>query len=118
MLRVLTPGGQVGILEFSRPDGLLGPLARFYLNAVMPRLGRWISGRHGPYDYLADSIRTWPLPDELAGLLSEAGFRDVTWHRFPAGIATLHTGRREGRPRSGHDASPGLARHGRGEGLG
>ena len=94
MLRVLKPGGQAGILEFSRPAGLLAPLARLYLDAVMPRLGRWISGRNGPYTYLADSIRTWPDPPELASLLSDVGFRDVTWRRFSSGIAALHTGRR------------------------
>jgi demethylmenaquinone methyltransferase/2-methoxy-6-polyprenyl-1,4-benzoquinol methylase len=95
MFRVSRPGGRLGILEFSRPDGILAPLVRPYVNGVMPRLGRWISGRTGPYDYLADSIRTWPTPRELAGLLSDAGFREVTWRRFFAGIATLHLGRRQ-----------------------
>jgi demethylmenaquinone methyltransferase/2-methoxy-6-polyprenyl-1,4-benzoquinol methylase len=94
MLRVLRPDGRIGILEFSRPTGPLAPLARLYLDAIMPRLGRWISGRNGPYTYLSDSIRTWPDPPGLAALLSDVGFRDVTWRRFSSGIAALHTGRR------------------------
>lgn len=93
--RVLRPGGIAGILEFSRPRGPLAPLARFYLARIMPALGRAISGRDGPYNYLADSIRTWPDPERLAELLRSAGFASVSWHPFTAGIAVLHLAHRE-----------------------
>jgi len=92
--RVLRPGGLAGILEFSPPRGPLAPLARFYLARIMPVLGRAISGRDGPYNYLADSIRTWPDPGRLAELLSSAGFASVTWRPFTAGIAVLHLARK------------------------
>ncbi len=93
--RVLRPGGLAGILEFSRPRGPPAPLARFYLARIMPALGRIISGRDGPYNYLADSIRTWPDPDRLAEILRTAGFASVSWRPFTAGIAVLHLARRE-----------------------
>ncbi len=89
--RVLKPGGMVGILEFSRPRGPLAPFARLYLRHIMPPLGRLISGRDGPYDYLADSIRTWPPPRELGEMLTAAGFSSIRWRRFMSGIAALHT---------------------------
>ena len=93
--RVLVPGGQAGILEFSPPSGPMAPLARFYLARVMPFLGRLISGRDGPYDYLADSVRTWPDPERLAETLRDAGFTSVHWRRFISGVATLHVARRD-----------------------
>ncbi|MCZ6600203.1 MAG: class I SAM-dependent methyltransferase [Acidobacteria bacterium] len=93
--RVLRPGGLAGILEFSRPRGPLAPLARFYLARIMPALGRFISGCDGPYNYLADSINTWPDPGRLAELLRAAGFVSVSWRSFTAGIAVLHLARRE-----------------------
>jgi demethylmenaquinone methyltransferase/2-methoxy-6-polyprenyl-1,4-benzoquinol methylase len=96
MCRVLRPEGRVGILEFSRPRGPLAPLARLYVDRVMPSLGGWIAGQQGPYDYLAESIQSWPEPGELARRLEEAGFRDVVWRRFAAGIAALHVGVRAG----------------------
>jgi demethylmenaquinone methyltransferase/2-methoxy-6-polyprenyl-1,4-benzoquinol methylase len=93
--RVLRPGGQAGILEFSPPKGLLAPAARFYMARVMPLLGRLVSGRDGPYDYLADSIRTWPDPERLASMLADAGFSRVHWRRFTAGVATLHVAHKD-----------------------
>ena len=93
--RVLRPGGQAGILEFSPPRGPMAPLVRFYLSRIMPPLGRLISGRDGPYDYLAASIRTWPDPPRLADMLRTAGFATVHWHRFTAGIAALHVAQRD-----------------------
>jgi demethylmenaquinone methyltransferase/2-methoxy-6-polyprenyl-1,4-benzoquinol methylase len=93
--RVLRPGGLAGILEFSRPRGPLAPLARFYLARIMPVLGRFISGRDGPYNYLADSIRTWPDPGRLAEILRAAGFAKVSWRTLTAGIAVLHLAGKE-----------------------
>jgi len=93
--RVLRPGGIAGILEFSRPTGPLAPLVRLYLAHIMPALGRLISGRDGPYDYLADTIRTWPDPHNLAELLRSCGFAKVTWRPFMASIAVLHLAHRD-----------------------
>src|SRR5205823_2644255 len=53
--RVLLPGGEVGILDFSEPKGLLGRLYRIYFRHVLPRIGALISGVRGPYTYLPAS---------------------------------------------------------------
>ncbi len=92
ILRVLAPRGRMVVLEFSRPSGLvLSRLFRFYLNAVVPRLGDGASGGQGPYAYLARTIGAFPEPELLAGMIREAGFAAVGWRRLSGGIVCLHT---------------------------
>jgi demethylmenaquinone methyltransferase/2-methoxy-6-polyprenyl-1,4-benzoquinol methylase len=93
MLRLLRPGGQAGILEFSEPPGaLFGPLYRFYFRHVLPRLGGAISGDPGAYTYLPSSVGRFPSPEELSQRMREAGFQNVEWTRLTYGVACLHVG--------------------------
>ncbi len=91
--RVLKSGGRIAILEFSRVRGrLLGPLFRFYFHHILPRLGKWISGVDGPYQYLPESVAKFPDQEELAQRLREAGFQNVSYLNFTGGVAALHLG--------------------------
>jgi demethylmenaquinone methyltransferase/2-methoxy-6-polyprenyl-1,4-benzoquinol methylase len=93
MLRVLRPSGKLVILEFSTPTAsLLAPAYRFYLHRVLPRIGESVSGRTGPYRYLATTISEFPEPAALAGRIREAGFGAVGWISLTGGIVALHTG--------------------------
>ena len=93
MRRVLKPGGLVAILEFSRVRWpVFGPVFRFYFRHVLPRLGTWISGVAGPYQYLPDSVSRFPDQESLAAALVEAGFSNVTYRNFFGGVAALHLG--------------------------
>src|SRR6202044_2704559 len=49
--RVLKPGGQLGILDFSEPGGLIGKAYTVYFRRVLPAIGRLICGKDGPYRY-------------------------------------------------------------------
>jgi demethylmenaquinone methyltransferase/2-methoxy-6-polyprenyl-1,4-benzoquinol methylase len=44
------------------------------------------------YTYLPESIRTFPLPDELAATLERIGFADVIYRRLTNGISVVHVG--------------------------
>jgi demethylmenaquinone methyltransferase / 2-methoxy-6-polyprenyl-1,4-benzoquinol methylase len=94
MVRVTQPGGKVAILEFSQPRGIvLGPLYRFYFRHILPRLGQMISrSKDNAYRYLPESVMQFPDGDALADRLRGHGLRDVTWHPFTFGIATLYIG--------------------------
>ena len=96
MHRVLRPGGVIGILEFSRVRWpLFGPLFRLYFRQVLPRLGTWISGVRGPYQYLPDSVSRFQDQEALAEAMQAAGFANVRYRDFTGGVAALHIGQKE-----------------------
>jgi demethylmenaquinone methyltransferase/2-methoxy-6-polyprenyl-1,4-benzoquinol methylase len=95
MLRVLTPGGCVHILEFSRvrPE----PMKQAYdawSFGVLPVLGRLVANDADSYQYLAESIRKHPDQETLGGMLRDAGFREVNFRNLTGGIVAIHRGRR------------------------
>ena len=92
-LRVLKPGGQLGILEFSQPGGLLGKGYAFYFHHILPAIGRLICGKDGPYSYLPASVGRFPAPTEMLELMQAAGFAESSWTPYTFGIAGLYMGR-------------------------
>jgi demethylmenaquinone methyltransferase / 2-methoxy-6-polyprenyl-1,4-benzoquinol methylase len=90
--RVLRPGGEFGILDFSEPGGLIGKLYAFYFRRVLPAIGSRISGTSGPYAYLPSSVHRFPPPNEMLVQMREVGFREVSWQPYSLGIAGLYRG--------------------------
>ena len=91
MYRVLKPGGKMMCLEFSKPT--FTPfrwLYDIYSFHIMPLLGQWIAGSRTAYTHLPETIRMWPLPDELTEILKEIGFSDVSHRKLTNGIAVIH----------------------------
>ena len=89
--RVLKPGGQLGILEFSEPGGLIGKVYALYFRRVLPTIGRMICGKDGPYNYLPASVGAFPPPPELMAMMRRVGYSDCSWQRYTFGIAGLYT---------------------------
>jgi len=90
--RVLRPGGECGILDFSEPKGMIGRLYRLYFRQVLPRVGTVLSGVSGPYAYLPDSVERFPEPQEMLARMRRAGFREASWTPYTFGIAGLYRG--------------------------
>jgi demethylmenaquinone methyltransferase / 2-methoxy-6-polyprenyl-1,4-benzoquinol methylase len=93
--RVLEPGARFVILEFSTPRSpLINTAYQFYFNNVLPLIGGMISGHPTAYRYLPKSVANFPVQEELARRMTEAGFRNVTWRSVTLGIAAIHAGER------------------------
>jgi demethylmenaquinone methyltransferase/2-methoxy-6-polyprenyl-1,4-benzoquinol methylase len=90
ILRVLKPGGEVGILDFSEPGGLFGKLYGFYFRQVLPRIGTMLSGVRGPYEYLPASVKRFPSPQQMVESMEAVGFKDASWTAYTFGIAGLY----------------------------
>jgi demethylmenaquinone methyltransferase/2-methoxy-6-polyprenyl-1,4-benzoquinol methylase len=91
MYRVLKPGGRFLCLEFSKPvNPVFRSLYDFYSFHIMPLAGQLMVGNRRGYVCLPETIRLFPLPDELSAILSDIGFSDVTFRRMTNGIAVAH----------------------------
>jgi demethylmenaquinone methyltransferase/2-methoxy-6-polyprenyl-1,4-benzoquinol methylase len=97
--RVLKPGGQLGILEFSEPGGLIGKAYAVYFRRILPAIGRILCGpvsgsAGGPYNYLPTSVGNFPQPAEMLGLMRATGYAECAWQPYTMGIAGLYTAMR------------------------
>jgi demethylmenaquinone methyltransferase / 2-methoxy-6-polyprenyl-1,4-benzoquinol methylase len=95
MQRVLKPGGQLLVLEFSKP--LMSPMSRIYdaySFRVLPWLGRVIAGDADAYRYLAESIRRHPDQETLLQMMRSAGLEGCHYHNLTGGLVALHRGYR------------------------
>jgi demethylmenaquinone methyltransferase/2-methoxy-6-polyprenyl-1,4-benzoquinol methylase len=93
MFRVLKPGGKLLCLEFSRPNNpLFRQLYDIYSFTVMPALGQLLAGSSQSYACLPETIRMFPLPEELAERLRLIGCEKVGYRHMTNGIAVAHMG--------------------------
>ena len=90
--RALAPGGELGILDFSEPGGVLGTLYALYFRRILPAIGARLSGMGSAYAYLPASVERFPPPSEMLDLMRGVGFARVSWTPYSFGIAGLYRG--------------------------
>lgn len=94
MTRVVRFGGRVVILELTPPNN---PLARRYMDEIVPRLGQWIAQARDAYTYLPESVQEFPDAETLGRMMQEAGLRSVTYRYLNFGTIALHWGLKPGK---------------------
>lgn len=97
MLRVVRPGGRLVVCEFSHP--VWAPFRTVYTEYLMkalPAVARAVASNPEAYEYLADSIITWPQQAELARQMQRAGWESVQWRDLTGGIVAVHRATRPG----------------------
>jgi demethylmenaquinone methyltransferase/2-methoxy-6-polyprenyl-1,4-benzoquinol methylase len=82
----------MGILECNQPDGVRGLGYGIYFQHVLPVVGGMISGRREAYRYLPDSVMRFPRPQQMLGMMREAGFAECAWDGYLLRAAGLYRG--------------------------
>jgi len=91
--RVAKPGARFVCLEFSLPQNLLfSHIYSLYLLKIVPLVSRLFGSDPAAYRYLGNTIRDFPCPPELAGMITSAGWNNVSYHMLSGGIVALHEG--------------------------
>jgi len=94
--RVLKKGGQLVVLEFSKPSGLLfGKLFNWYFLKILPGIGGLISGDQQAYLYLPESVNAFPDGSMFLDVIRAEGFGSCSFNPLTFGIATVYSGFKE-----------------------
>jgi demethylmenaquinone methyltransferase/2-methoxy-6-polyprenyl-1,4-benzoquinol methylase len=95
MFRVLKTGGKLVVLEFSIPKNrIIRNVFRFYFFRIMPLAGRFISKNNHAYNYLPESVQSFPYGAKFKTIMKNIGFEDVRMKPLACGIACIYTGSR------------------------
>jgi len=93
MSRVLKPGGELIVLEFSTPKSNMFKKAyMFYFHKILPGIGKLISKDKDAYKYLPVSVNHFPKPKEFERWIEDENFNPVNYWRLFNGIAIIYKG--------------------------
>lgn len=96
MYRVLKPGGQVMVMEFSLPENwFIKTFYLFYFRKVLPFIGNLFSGHGDAYSYLNKTVEDFPYGAKFIALMEKAEFKKTRAIPLTFGIATLYIGEKE-----------------------
>ena len=91
MYRVLKPGGELTILEFSYPSNrIVRTLYNLYFSHILPLIGRIVSRDKTAYTYLNQSVKSFCWGEAFIQHLHDTGFREEYFTPLTFGITTLY----------------------------
>ncbi|RYF79592.1 MAG: bifunctional demethylmenaquinone methyltransferase/2-methoxy-6-polyprenyl-1,4-benzoquinol methylase UbiE, partial [Chitinophagaceae bacterium] len=91
--RVLKPGGQLVVLEFSKPKlPFVKTIYNLYMKIVTPNMGKLFSKNRTAYQYLDESIRKFPEGKDFTSILDNLGFVNTLCKPLSLGICSIYFG--------------------------
>ena len=95
MRRVLKTGSRLVVLEFSKPKSF--PFKQgynFYFRYVLPFIGRITSKDKRAYEYLYESVQSFPDGQDFVKVLEKAGFKEIICQPLTLGICSIYVARK------------------------
>ncbi|HVK97192.1 MAG TPA: bifunctional demethylmenaquinone methyltransferase/2-methoxy-6-polyprenyl-1,4-benzoquinol methylase UbiE [Flavisolibacter sp.] len=95
ILRVLKPGAQLIILEFSKPviPGIRN-LYNLYMGVIAPEIARWFKQNKKAYQYLNKSAKAFPDRNNFLAILNKTGYSSTSFKSLSLGICCIYSGRK------------------------
>ena len=91
IFRVLKPGGQLRILEFTYPTNkLVRFFYDFYFTRIVPRIGKRLTDNGDAFVYFMQSVKSFAKGHEFLDILERNGFSDTSFKSQTFGISTLY----------------------------
>ncbi|HWJ28984.1 MAG TPA: bifunctional demethylmenaquinone methyltransferase/2-methoxy-6-polyprenyl-1,4-benzoquinol methylase UbiE [Flavisolibacter sp.] len=93
--RVLKPGGQLVVLEFSKPviPGIK-TIYNLYMGVIAPQMAKWFNQNKKAYQYLNESAKAFPDRQHFDKILKQTGYSDTVWKPLSLGICCIYSGRK------------------------
>lgn len=91
--RVLKPGAELVVLEFSKPKSFpFKQLYNFYFKVILPFFGRIISRDKRAYTYLPESVQQFPEGGDFLRIMKECGYTNERVKTLTGGISSIYVG--------------------------
>jgi demethylmenaquinone methyltransferase / 2-methoxy-6-polyprenyl-1,4-benzoquinol methylase len=92
IFRVLKPGGQLVVLEFSHPRAFpMKQAYSFYFKVILPQVGKFVSSDKSAYTYLPESVEAFPDGANFLRILENVGFKHTQCKALTFGISSIYS---------------------------
>jgi len=93
--RILKPGGQIVILEFSYPTNpIIKAGYSFYFSYITPLIGKIFSKDPRAYTYLMESVKAFPNNEDFVSILNNTGYKNTSFESLSFGVAAIYYGKK------------------------
>ena len=90
--RILKPGGQLVILEFSYPTNwFIKTVYNFYFSYITPLIGKIFSNDNRAYTYLTESVKAFPNNQNFVAILNELNYKHTNFKSLSFGVASIYS---------------------------